>query len=46
MKVLDKLKVLFSGKDPVQDIEVRVGNSNNIQSNRLCAWHPGPIGMY
>ncbi|XP_066954773.1 P-selectin [Macrobrachium rosenbergii] len=31
------------GHQPVQDIEIRVGDSINIQRNRLCAWFPGTI---
>lgn len=31
------------GHQPVQDIEIRVGDSTNIQRNRLCAWYPGTI---
>lgn len=31
------------GHQPVQDIEIRVGDSTNIQRNRLCAWFPGTI---
>ena len=28
----------------MQDLEVRVGDSPNIQRNRLCAWFPGIVG--
>ncbi|KAK8721900.1 hypothetical protein OTU49_012628 [Cherax quadricarinatus] len=31
------------GHQPVQDIEIRVGDYTNIQKNRLCAWFPGTI---
>ncbi|XP_071548908.1 P-selectin-like [Panulirus ornatus] len=31
------------GHQPLQDIEIRVGDSYNIQRNRLCSWFPGTI---
>lgn len=31
------------GHEPLQDIEVRVGDSFRYQQNRLCAWLPGVI---
>ncbi|KAG1682277.1 CUB and sushi domain-containing protein 2 [Nymphon striatum] len=31
------------GQDHLQDIEIRVGNSSSVQSNRLCAWYPGRL---
>lgn len=34
-----------TGHQPLQDIEVRVGNSSvELQRNPLCAWFPGTIG--
>lgn len=33
------------GHQPLQDIEIRVGNSSaELQRNPLCAWFPGTIG--
>lgn len=33
------------GHQPLQDIEIRVGNSStDLQRNPLCAWFPGTIG--
>lgn len=35
------------GHQPLQDIEIRVGNSSNqLQRNPLCAWFPGTLGNY
>lgn len=35
------------GHQPLQDIEIRVGNSSaELQRNPLCAWFPGTIGKY
>ena len=31
------------GHQPLQDIEIRVGNSSTVQNNRLCGWHPGTL---
>lgn len=31
------------GLDPLHDLEIRVGNSSNVQGNRLCAWYPGTL---
>ncbi|KFM61407.1 CUB and sushi domain-containing protein 3, partial [Stegodyphus mimosarum] len=28
------------GHRPLQDLEIRVGNSSSVQGNRLCAWYP------
>ncbi|GFX80181.1 CUB and sushi domain-containing protein 3 [Trichonephila clavipes] len=28
------------GHQPLQDLEIRVGNSSSVQGNRLCAWYP------
>ncbi|GFT20676.1 CUB and sushi domain-containing protein 3 [Nephila pilipes] len=28
------------GHRPLQDLEIRVGNSSTVQGNRLCAWYP------
>lgn len=28
------------GHQPLQDLEIRVGNSSTVQGNRLCAWYP------
>ncbi|GBP96705.1 hypothetical protein EVAR_54898_1 [Eumeta japonica] len=40
-----KLQALFSGHQPLQDLEIRVGNSStDLQRNPLCAWFPGTIG--
>lgn len=36
---------LSTGHQPLQDIEIRVGNSSvELQRNPLCAWFPGTIG--
>lgn len=33
------------GHQPLQDLEIRVGNSStDLQRNPLCAWFPGTIG--
>lgn len=33
------------GNPPLQDLEIRVGNSSfDLQRNPLCAWFPGTIG--
>lgn len=33
------------GHQPLQDIEIRVGNSSTeLQRNPLCSWFPGTIG--
>lgn len=33
------------GHQPLQDLEIRVGNSSSdLQRNPLCAWFPGTIG--
>jgi hypothetical protein len=33
------------GQQPLQDLEIRVGNSSSdLQRNPLCAWYPGTIG--
>lgn len=32
------------GHQPLQDLEIRVGNSSDLQKNPLCAWYPGTIG--
>lgn len=35
------------GFPPLQDLEIRVGNSSNdLQRNPLCAWYPGTVGMF
>lgn len=35
----------IAGHQPLQDIEIRVGNSSTeLQRNPLCAWFPGTIG--
>lgn len=32
------------GHNPLQDLEIRVGNSStDLQRNPLCAWHPGTM---
>ncbi|XP_046391090.1 sushi, von Willebrand factor type A, EGF and pentraxin domain-containing protein 1 [Ischnura elegans] len=31
------------GHQPLQDIEIRVGNNSDLQRNPLCAWFPGTI---
>lgn len=34
------------GNSPLQDLEIRVGNSSfDLQRNPLCAWYPGTVGM-
>ncbi|KAF2351791.1 C-type lectin-like, partial [Trinorchestia longiramus] len=33
----------LAGHEPLQDLEVRVGDSVNYHQNRLCAWLPGVI---
>lgn len=34
------------GHQPIQDLEIRVGNSSlELQRNPLCAWYPGTVGM-
>lgn len=34
------------GFPPLQDLEIRVGNSSfDLQRNPLCAWYPGTVGM-
>ncbi|KAI5640880.1 sushi repeat (SCR repeat) domain-containing protein [Phthorimaea operculella] len=34
------------GHQPLQDLEIRVGNSSSdLQRNPLCAWFPGTIGV-
>ena len=39
------VKITSSDDDPpLQDLEVRVGDSTNYQQNRLCAWLPGNMG--
>ena len=36
---------LYTGHQPLKDIEIRVGNSStDLQRNPLCAWFPGTIG--
>lgn len=36
---------LCAGHQPLQDLEIRVGNSSSdLQRNPLCAWFPGTIG--
>lgn len=41
MKLID----YSAGHQPLQDIEIRVGNSSaELQRNPLCAWFPGTIG--
>ena len=38
-------KFHFLGEQPLQDVEIRVGNSSgDLQRNPLCAWFPGTIG--
>lgn len=33
------------GNPPLQDLEIRVGNSSyDLQRNPLCAWYPGTVG--
>lgn len=33
------------GNSPLQDLEIRVGNSSfDLQRNPLCAWYPGTVG--
>lgn len=33
------------GHQPIQDLEIRVGNSSvDLQRNPLCAWYPGTVG--
>lgn len=33
------------GNPPLQDVEIRVGNSSfDLQRNPLCAWYPGTVG--
>lgn len=34
---------VLNGHRLLHDIEIRVGNSSNVQNNRLCAWLPGTI---
>lgn len=35
------------GHSPLQDLEIRVGNSStNLQGNPLCTWFPGTIGKF
>lgn len=34
------------GHQPLHDIEIRVGNSSNVQGNRLCAWFPGTLSEW
>jgi hypothetical protein len=35
----------YLGHQPLQDIEIRVGNSSTeLQRNPLCSWFPGTIG--
>lgn len=35
------------GHQPLQDLEIRVGNSStDLQRNPLCAWFPGTIGNF
>lgn len=35
------------GFPPLQDLEIRVGNSSNdLQRNPLCAWYPGTVGKF
>lgn len=34
---------VMNGHRLLQDIEIRVGNSSNVQNNRLCAWNPGTL---
>lgn len=35
------------GHQPLQDLEIRVGNSStDLQKNPLCAWFPGTIGKF
>lgn len=35
------------GHQPLQDLEIRVGNSStDLQKNPLCAWFPGTIGEF
>lgn len=35
------------GFPPLQDLEIRVGNSSfDLQRNPLCAWFPGTVGEY
>lgn len=35
------------GNPPLQDLEIRVGNSSfDLQRNPLCAWYPGTVGKY
>lgn len=37
----------FLGHQPLQDLEIRVGNSSSeLQRNPLCAWFPGTIGEF
>lgn len=31
------------GHQPLQDLEIRVGNSTDLQKNPLCAWFPGTL---
>lgn len=38
---------LFVGHQPIQNLEIRVGNSSSeLQKNPLCAWFPGTIGWW
>ena len=34
---------LCPGQRPLQGVEVRVGSSEEVQSNRLCSWFPGAL---
>lgn len=35
------------GHQPIQDLEIRVGNSSaDLQRNPLCAWYPGTVGEF
>lgn len=45
--MIAKVLSIFSGHQPLQDIEIRVGNSSvELQRNPLCAWFPGTIGKH
>jgi hypothetical protein len=44
IKVIRIVTRACCGHQPLHDLEIRVGNSSNVQGNRLCAWYPGTLG--
>lgn len=44
VRVVRLLSRSCCGHQPLHDLEIRVGNSSNVQGNRLCAWYPGTLG--